>query len=108
MSDYLTESASSEATTYLDKVSAYLAKHRLRRLPWGALVSEGHVTMTRTFTERRERAELGEVAIALLSALGVTLPTLNEIAALPWTASEEEMLAKLQEILSHAADPSNG
>lgn len=90
-----------QSPEYPAKVSSYLAKNNQRRLPWGFLVAnDGHLTATRSPTLRRQRTELGEVAIALLYALGVDLPTLEEIALLPWNATEAELLAKLQDIRS--------
>lgn len=87
-----------EDPAYPTHVAAYLQRTQRRRLPWGSLVANGHLTVTRSHTERYERSELGEVAIALLGALGISETTLNEIASLPFNASAEDLISKLQEI----------
>lgn len=56
----------------------------MTRTPWGFIQApDGHLTCTRTARERAERAELGETAIRVLNALGVSLDKLRELNALP-------------------------
>lgn len=72
-----------EDPRYPERVAAYLARNGRRRLPWGAIVAGGGLTYMRSTGERTERAEIGEVAIELLAALGVTEEMLDKLAALP-------------------------
>ncbi len=97
--------AAEEDPEYSSIVSEYLKRTQTRRVPWGGIVVGGHITQTRSFTERRIRAELGETAIALLSAMGVDTKALDEITGLPWNAKPEELIAKLQEIRSRDQVP---
>lgn len=88
-----------EAPDYAEKVTAYLKRTGTRRLPWGSYRSGEYLTVNKTVDERRQRAELGEVALSLLDAMGVPVEVVDEIAtALPWNASGADLIAKLQEI----------
>lgn len=88
-----------EAPDYAVNVTAYLGRNDMRRLPWGSRRSGEYLTVTKTVEERRQRAELGEVALSLLDAMGVPVAVVDEITtALPWNASGAELIAKLQEI----------
>lgn len=93
--------AAEEEPDYPEKVSEYLGRLGLHRLPWGSIVAGGAVTTRETFTARRARAEVAETAISLLVAMGVSVSTLEEITqTLPWNSSAEQLIAKLQEIRS--------
>lgn len=86
-----------EDPDYAGKVAAYLARSHSRRLPWGCIVSGGHLTFTSTSAERTQRAEMGETAIRVLSALGVSA---TELAALDTLEDQSPaaLLAKLKEM----------
>ncbi len=81
---------------YPTKVASYLAHARLRKLPWGCIVSGGHLTFTTTAADRFRRADLGETAIRLLAALGVTFEQLSQIDDLPEETPAEDLLLALQ------------
>jgi hypothetical protein len=89
-----------EDPEYGKAVQEYLKNFGVRRVPWGGIVVGGMVTHTRSAGERKARAELGETAIFLLDAMGVTASTLEEMTELPWDATGEQLIAKLQEIRS--------
>jgi hypothetical protein len=88
-----------EAPDYAEKVTAYLKRMKWRRLPWGSYRAGEYLTVSKTHEERHRRAELGEVALQLLDAMGVPVAVVDEITtALPWNASAADLIAKLQEI----------
>lgn len=88
-----------EAPDYAANVDAYLKRASMRRLPWGSYRSGEYLTVDKTVEERRQRAELGEVALQLLDAMGVPVAIVDEITtALPWNAAGDQLVAKLQEI----------
>jgi len=91
-----------EAPDYAERASAYLTKVGRRRLPWGAILVHNHLTYTTSASERAARADLGETAIQLLAALGVTAAQLEALDAMAAGASGLELVAKLAELQSVA------
>jgi hypothetical protein len=88
-----------ERPDYPARVAAYLAKHWLRRLPWGAIVvAGGGLTYTHSVAERAARAEVGEVAIAVLGALGVTTEMLDKLADLPHDTAPAALVEALERL----------
>ena len=67
-----------EDPEYGTKVTNYLKKHGLERLPWGFIVAHGHLVANTSTEQRRHRALLGEVAIELLAGKGVTVDDLEK------------------------------
>ena len=87
---------SDECPSYAARVTAYLEKNQQRRLPWGAMVVGGHLATARTSTDRALRSEIGEVAIALLLAMGVPMALLEAlIKSTPWNVTPAELLARV-------------
>lgn len=91
---------------YAKAVATYLKRYGLgRRLPWGSLVSSGGLTWKSSTGDRAKRAELGETAIALLSALGVSAAQLEALDAMMPIVGEvpaEELLAALEALQTNA------
>ncbi len=88
-----------EDPEYRAKVAAYLAKSRHgRRLPWGCILAGGHLTFTTTSAQRTHRAELGETAIRLLMALGVTSAQLEALDEASDGLSPLELIQKLEDL----------
>lgn len=87
-----------QSPEYPAKVAEYLAKTDRRALPWGTLVAGGHLTMTKTYAETQARHEMGEAAIALLNALGVTNEMIDALVGLPADA----LLQRLEELRTSA------
>lgn len=87
-----------EQPDYAERVTAYLAKHGMRRLPWSAVLAHGQLTYSSTVKDRQARGEIGETAIALLSSLGVSedhLKTLTDLGPVP----PEALLAKFRDMV---------
>ncbi len=76
-------SLTEEDPEYAAVVVDYLARSGRRRIPWGAIVVAGHLTTTRSTREIHARQEVGETAIALLAALGVSEELVDRLANLP-------------------------
>ncbi len=93
------------ALDYPEKVAAYLKKSGARRLPWGAIVSGGSLTYQTTSADRRARAELGETAIRVLYALGVTPAELAELDTLPPEMPPEELVRALEILRTPPEEP---
>ncbi len=88
-----------ESLDYSSQVQTYLDKHGQKRLPWGSIVSGGHLTFNTTSSERIRRAELGEVAIALLEARGVSLELLERVLeTTPWNSTPAWLERKAVEL----------
>lgn len=88
-----------EDPEYQAKVAAYLARaHHGRRLPWGCILAGGHLTFTTTSAQRTHRAELGETAIRLLMALGVTSTQLEALDEASDGLSPLELIQKLEDL----------
>lgn len=69
--------------------------HGASRVPWGFVVGkDGHLVADTSSAERCRRAELGETALRLLAALGVSTDVLAGMVEIEDPAA---MLAKLQE-----------
>jgi hypothetical protein len=65
------------------------------RLPWGyGKGHDGHLFATTSQAEIRRRAELGEAAIRLVGALGISIERLEEIVEIE---APEALLSKVQE-----------
>ena len=92
-----------ERPDYGERVAAYLVKHGLRRLPWGAIVAGGGLRLTKSTRERATRAEIGEVAIALLDALGITGEMLDKLADLPHDTPPALLVCTLQDMRAVSA-----
>jgi hypothetical protein len=67
------------------------------KTPWGFIRANGHLVATTTSAERAHRAELGETAIKLLSALGIRTDQLEEIHSAD-IDQPGPLLAKLEEV----------
>lgn len=86
-----------ESPDYPARVTAYLAKTGRQRMPWGTvLTGDGKITYNRVTAETSARHDKGETAISLLLALGVSEEMLEQLTAMPWDSSPEELIAKLQ------------
>jgi hypothetical protein len=83
-----------ESPEYPAQVAAYLKKHGSRTLPWGAIVAGGQLTQTRSYRESAARHEVGETAIALLVALGVTEETIDALVGTP----AGQLVTRLEEL----------
>jgi len=70
-----------EAPDYAERVAEFLKRSQARRVPWGNFVARGALVCKSTSVERARRSEMGETAIALLEALGVTASQLAAIDA---------------------------
>ena len=70
-----------ENPEYPTKVREFLEKHNLRKLPYGFIVAHGHMVATKTTIDVRERGYLGETAIAILEAAGISEARLIELDA---------------------------
>jgi hypothetical protein len=82
--------------SYAARVTAYLETNQQRRLPWGTMVVGGHLASARTSNDRALRYDIGEVAIALLQAMGVPMNLLEAlINSTPWNVTPAELLAKV-------------
>lgn len=92
-----------ESADYPEKVAAYLAKTGRRRLPWGWIVTgPASGCMTKTSREIQDRYERGDVAIALVVALGVTEEMIDRLADLRGAAGAgatgAELVVALEEM----------
>ncbi len=67
----------------------------MRRLPWGFIMTPGGLVANTAAKDRQHRAELGEAAIRLLAALGITVDVLEEMIDVEESAA---LLTKLQEM----------
>lgn len=95
-------SIAEEQPDYAEKVTAYLAKHGMRRLPWSAVLSHGQLTYSSTAKDRQARGEMGETAIALLSSLGVSEDHLRELTDLG-PLSPDALLARFRDMVEPSA-----
>lgn len=64
------------------------------RIPWGFIRAHGRLVATTASADRAHRAELGETAIRLLAALGISVAQLEEMIDIDEPSA---LLAKLQE-----------
>jgi hypothetical protein len=92
-----------ERPDYPERVAAFLAKHGWRRLPWGSIVAGGGLTVTKSRHEVQARQEIGEVAITLLGALGVTVEMLDKLADMPRDTAPEVLVCTMQDMRAVAA-----
>jgi hypothetical protein len=92
-----------ERKDYPERVAAFLTKHGWRRLPWGSVVVGGGLTVTKSRHEVQARQEIGEVAITLLGALGVTAEMLDKLADLPHDTPAELLVCTMQDMRAVAA-----
>lgn len=92
-----------ESPDYPEKVSTYLRKNDLQRLPWGTLIADGHLVHLTTGKDRQEHAAIAETALALVRGMGVTDEQLHAmVEALPWNASPAEHVAELVKMRAKA------
>lgn len=95
-----------ETPSYSDRVTAYLEKNHRRRLPWGTMVVGGHLAPVTTSTKQALRSEMGEVAIALLVAMGLPMALLEALVnSTPWNVTPSELLAKVETLRTSPLTP---
>ena len=92
--------------SYAARVTAYLEKNQQRRLPWGTMVVGGNLASARTSNDRALRYDIGEVAIALLVAMGVPIDLLEAlIKSTPWNVTPAELLANVNALRTSPLRP---